>query len=275
MTVIFNRPGIHLNGKEQDMSDENGAGTAEKIEPMASADAAKRQRSSIAFPYMDLGEAVAIAAAIHKNVGTGSCTPDQLAPWVKQSPTSSGFRMRLAAGRLFGLIDTERGNAIRLTDLGRLVVDPQREREGRAQAFLSVPLFQAVHDKFKGTVVPPTAAFEKELIGLGVAATLKETARRVLERSAEQAGFYATSRDQLVMPGISPVSPQEASDEKKGKNGGGNGGDDGDGTGVDPIISGLLKRLPKTGVVWPKAQRKLWLQLLEGSFDLIYQDDEV
>jgi hypothetical protein len=41
---------------------------------------------------------------------------------------------------------------------------------------------------------------------------------------------------------------------------------------ADPIIEGLLKRLPKSGEVWPKAQRKLWLQLLEGSFELIYQD---
>jgi hypothetical protein len=34
---------------------------------------------------------------------------------------------------------------------------------------------------------------------------------------------------------------------------------------IDPIIAGLLKRLPKSGDIWPKAQRKLWLQLLEGS----------
>jgi hypothetical protein len=34
----------------------------------------------------------------------------------------------------------------------------------------------------------------------------------------------------------------------------------------------LLKRLPKTGDVWPEADRKLWLQLLEGSFKLIYKD---
>jgi hypothetical protein len=33
--------------------------------------------------------------------------------------------------------------------------------------------------------------------------------------------------------------------------------------------AGLLKRLPKTGDVWPEADRKLWLQLLEGSFKLI------
>ena len=40
------------------------------------------------------------------------------------------------------------------------------------------------------------------------------------------------------------------------------------------IIAGLLKRLPKSGEKWPKAQRKLWLQLLEGSFDLIYDNVE-
>ena len=41
---------------------------------------------------------------------------------------------------------------------------------------------------------------------------------------------------------------------------------------IDPIIEGLLKRLPKSGDVWPEAERKLWLQLLEGSFKLIYKD---
>jgi hypothetical protein len=42
---------------------------------------------------------------------------------------------------------------------------------------------------------------------------------------------------------------------------------------LTPIIAGLLKRLPKAGEVWPKAQRKLWLQLLEGSFEVIYEDE--
>jgi hypothetical protein len=41
---------------------------------------------------------------------------------------------------------------------------------------------------------------------------------------------------------------------------------------IDPIIRGLLSRLPKSGDVWPEDQRKLWLQLLEGSFRLIYRD---
>jgi len=41
---------------------------------------------------------------------------------------------------------------------------------------------------------------------------------------------------------------------------------------LDPIIQGLLSRLPKSGDVWPETERKLWLQLIEGSFKLIYKE---
>lgn len=43
---------------------------------------------------------------------------------------------------------------------------------------------------------------------------------------------------------------------------------------IDPIIQGLLARLPESGGVWPEAERKLWLQLLEGSFKLIYRNGD-
>ena len=41
---------------------------------------------------------------------------------------------------------------------------------------------------------------------------------------------------------------------------------------IDPIIMGLLARLPKTGDVWPENERALWLELLKGSFKLIYKE---
>ena len=41
---------------------------------------------------------------------------------------------------------------------------------------------------------------------------------------------------------------------------------------IDPIIRSLLARLPKSGDIWPEAERKLWIQPLEGSFKLIYKD---
>lgn len=40
----------------------------------------------------------------------------------------------------------------------------------------------------------------------------------------------------------------------------------------DQIIQGLLARLPKPGDVWPAAARRIWLDVLEASFDLIYKD---
>jgi hypothetical protein len=41
---------------------------------------------------------------------------------------------------------------------------------------------------------------------------------------------------------------------------------------LDPIIDGLLERLPAPGDYWDKAQRKLWLTIIEQVFDLIYDD---
>ena len=257
------------------MSDENGAGTVENIKK----DEGKRQRSSIAFPYMDLNEAIALAKAIHNNVGTGTCSDKQLGPWVKLSPTSSGFRSRLTASRLFGLIDTDRWEALRLAELGRLVVDSKREREGRAKAFLNVPLYAALHDKYRGSALPPTAALEKELVGLGVASTLTDTARRVLERSAEQAGFYEAGRDRLVLPGYTPSeAAHEVVAEKQGGggNGGRHGGSSGGGNDIgehDPLIIGLFRKLPPPESEWSTAARLKRLQTAANIFDLLYTGD--
>lgn len=52
------------------------------------------------------------------------------------------------------------------------------------------------------------------------------------------------------------------------------GGGGGDPPEIDPIIQGLLSRLPRSGDVWPEADRKLWLELLEGSFRLNYKDKQ-
>ena len=43
---------------------------------------------------------------------------------------------------------------------------------------------------------------------------------------------------------------------------------------IDPIIRALLTHLPPPGDVWPKEARKLWLDLLTGSFGMIYREVE-
>ncbi|MGD9814652.1 MAG: hypothetical protein AB7Q23_14275 [Hyphomonadaceae bacterium] len=101
---------------------------------------------------------------------------------------------------------------------------------------------------------------------MGVSEKQKDRARQVFERSAEQAGYFEHGKNKLVAPGVQQGARQEnkREDEKRG-GGGGGGGDD-----VDPIIKGLLARLPPTGASWPASERKLWLDLLENSFKLIY-----
>jgi hypothetical protein len=234
---------------------------------------ATRQRSKIAFPYMDLKAAVDMTIAIYNNVGASECDDSQLGPWTGQSAKSSTFRVQVYAARTFGLLEGE-GGKHKLSELGRAVVDPDRARGAKAQAFLNVPLYKAIYEKYRDGVLPPAAALQRDIVELGVAEKQKDRARLVFERSAEQAGFFEHGRGRLVMPGVRSDLDSPEPKERPGGRGGGNGGDDGRTKmpDIDPIITGLLARLPKAGAVWPEPERELWLQLLKGSFQLIYKD---
>jgi hypothetical protein len=236
----------------------------------------KRERSTIQFPYNDLDDAVVIAKAVHENAGL-SCTIDQLAAYVKNSLTSGAFRLRVSNASIFGLTENERGE-IRLTPLGRRIADSSQEGVARTEAFLTVPLYARIHENYKGFTLPGAAALEKFMREVGVSGKQTGKARQAFMRSARQAGFFAHGEDRLVRPaernpGTKPIE-ETRNETESPKNETRTGGGDGGGTrpDIDPIIRGLLARLPKSGEVWPKAQRKLWLQLLEGSFELIYQD---
>ena len=110
------------------MSGENIANVTDANEDSGDA----RQRSTIGFPYNNLGDAFEIAQAIHSHVGTGDCDDAQVSAWVNQSPKSSSYRIQISAARMFGLVETTNGHH-KLTSLGRMIVDPQREREARAE----------------------------------------------------------------------------------------------------------------------------------------------
>lgn len=78
------------------------------------------------------------------------------------------------------------------------------------------------------------------------------------------------------MPPFTSGSPGSREDEKPGdRNGGGGGGGEGgdDGTPLDPVIKSLVNKLPKAGSIWSERDRDLWLELLKGSFKLIYLDE--
>lgn len=245
---------------------------ATEAEILAAAEEAEKQgRSTIEFPYMNLTDAIAVAQGIRDTTGSGVCQHDQLAAALSLSPKSSGYRMRLSAARLFGLMESAAGG-VKLTDLGHGVVDSARSRESRAKAFLKVPLFAKIYDNNRGKQLPPPAALEREMEALGVAPKQKERARQVFQRSAEVAGFFDMDRTRLIMPAgagadTPPVEEKKDVSEKE-KNGGG-----GPPTGLHPFIQGLLQTLPIPDTDWSMQDRVKWLQTAANIFDLIYKGE--
>lgn len=224
-----------------------------------------RDRSTIAFPYLDLEDGEEIARAIHTNAGT-SCSIDNLAGYLGQAARGGGFRTRILSAKTFGLIDNPRGQ-VALTDLGKRIVDPAQERAARVAAFLTVPLHKAVYDKFKGNILPPRAALTREIQTLGVAQSQADRARQVMERSAEHASFFAHGRDRLVEPVIQAGHGEKHKHEEPPKPQGGGGGDQG----YHPFIQGLLRKLPNPETEWKDEDRVKWLDAAVRIFDLMYE----
>ncbi|MGH6871002.1 MAG: hypothetical protein ACREHE_05790 [Rhizomicrobium sp.] len=259
------------------MSGENVTSVADADEDEGDA----RQRSKIQFPYNNLGDAIEVAQTLHSNAGTGECDDSQLSAWMNLSSKSSGYRIQISAARLFGLIETTSGNH-KLTPLGRMIVDPQRERDARARAFLNVPLYKAVFEKYKGGVLPPAAALERDIIGLGVAEKQTGRARQVFERSAEQAGYFEHGKSRLVMPAVAQrdeVVEDKPGDDthdkpdggKSGSGGGIGGGDTG--LNLDPLLIALLKKIPPTKEGWAAPKRVRWLRTFAMNVSEIYDTE--
>jgi len=252
---------------------------AENINPIEvdddelSGDVKSRQRSTIGFPYNDYQAAIDVATAIHSNVGHGMCSAsNQLAAWMGQSGKSSGFRTQLAAARLFDLIESDNSESYHLTELGVRAVDPSQARSAKAEAFLRVPLFNALYEKYKGGVTPPTAALEREIVSLGVSEKQKARARQAFENSAEQTGFREQGANRLVLPAVVVKPPQ---DKPSGNGGGGSNGGSGDGgLNLDPLLLALIQKIPTQGEKWSAEKRLRWFKTFAMNVSQVYDSDE-
>ncbi len=227
-----------------------------------------RERSKIGFPYTDLDDAVAVAKAIFQHGGQQGTT-DQLAAWLEHENVDSGaFKIKILAARMFGVIQTK-DDTVSLTDLGNQIVDPKAEHAARAQAFLHVPLYRAIYEKYKGRMLPGDAALESEMGTLGVAPKQKSRARQGFQRSAEQAKLFAQGKDRLVLPGgVSLDSkpnggPNRKMDQPQAITATGD---------LDPMLSMLFESLPPSGSEWSSDARQQWLEILRRAFDRVYKD---
>lgn len=252
--------------------DETEVGTGQDSPDKSDKDEpAARVRSTIGFPYFGIEEAVNIARIVHDSYG-GRCEIDQLAASLKQKPASGGFRLKLSSARLFGLVTTNSGT-VSITGLGSLSIDSHKGPAARVTAFLNAPLFRALFERFRGRTLPSDKGLEAAIADLGVSAKQVTTARQVFQRSADYAGFFAHGRDRLVLPAAGTLDINGAEDA---------GGDDhasfeqdhdeSESTSVmtDPLITGLLKRLPDPKAGFSETERKVWLSTLEMNLALIY-----
>jgi hypothetical protein len=253
------------------MATEQNKSTTAGPSPSSGANAAdgERQRSTIEFPYGDLDDAISVARAIY-NQGAVSCTRAQLAGWMNQSMSSGAFNTRLGTARIFGLIDTERG-AINLTEIGRRIVDATQERAARVEAFLAVPLYRRLFEDHQGHVLPPRPkGLEHAMTKMGVAPKQTDRARQAFERSAQQAGFFATGTERLVMPAVPASSPSPSNEPMRGPNTSTKGGGRGGGGGHPSLlIEGLFQSIPEDLSNWTAEDQARWLQTAAGVFGLI------
>jgi hypothetical protein len=242
-----------------------------------------RQQSTIQFPYGDLDSAVEVARAIFEKGGGGSCSQDQLVAYLGHSEPSGTFRQKVSSAKIFGLVEAAGVGEVRLTDLGHRVVDRSQERQAKSEAFLNVELYRKLYDEHKGRILPPRPApLERTFVNYGVSPKQKDKARQAFERSAQQAGFFEHGRDRLVMPsGASAQLKPEKEDARRPPSGGGgagNGGDGADGLELDPLIVGLLKRMPPPPDGWPAPDMARWAKAFLMNLSFIYGhtvDDDV
>src|SRR5579884_3508992 len=236
-----------------------------------------RERSTIDFPYNSLDYAVAIAKAVHK-LGGNECRLDSLAAELgHETANSGGFRQKLSSAHTFGLTSLAQG-VVTLTELGGKIVDSEQEKAARVEAFLKVPLYNAIYEEFKSGALPPTSGLEAKMVFLGVANKQKERARQVFQKSAKEAGFFAYGTTKLVYPALGAASaqkPKEPEDRQSDSKNRGGSGDGGNGNKRHPFIEGLLETLPPAALGTPKTEwslkeRQDWLQTAAGIFNLIY-----
>jgi len=242
---------------------------------------AKRQNtpSTIGFPYRDLESAISVAQVI-LNAGGVALTTDQLAGVMGLQAGSGNFVVRMATARMFGLVSYQ-GGKYELTDLGFAILDKdeKRQKQARATAFLTVPLYKRTYDEFKGKQLPPRPiALEQAFVRFGVSFKQKDTARLIFDKSATQAGFFAAGIDRLIEPIIGaappPPPPLPPSEEPGNGNRQPNDGDsEPDVSGFHPFIQGLLDTLPEPNTNWAVEGRAKWLMAANNIFDLIYKGD--
>lgn len=252
----------------------------ENVEARMTLHGAKREQSTILFPYLDLNAGTEVAKAVYNARGHSAVEAHELAAQMGQT-ISGAFRLKTGTARIFGLTEKEGREGTKLSEIGKRIIEPETERAARADAFMAVPLYAAIYEKYKGQRLPPPKALEREMVALGVSSKQADKARQAFERSARQAGYFELGEDRLVRPrgaetGAGAGSSARVDNDDNGGGGGGSSGSGGGSGGDDdlhPFVRGLLQTLPPPDTVWSVQARADWLAAAALMFKLIYKGD--
>ena len=238
-----------------------------------------REKTKISFVYADLESAIALATALLANAGM-TCTTAQLATWMNKSAEGGTFRGILGAARTFGLVETQHRGQVSLTQLGQNVLNAATSKDAICTSFLHVELHSAIYKNFEGQTLPPPAAIERHIEGLGVPPKQKTRARQTFTRSAQFAGFIDSATGRFIKPASSaPSTPEPLTETHNGKTGAGAGGGGGGGDELvlDPLLKALLRKIPTVDEGWPAGPRARWFKTFAMNVSQIYDtgDDVV
>lgn len=156
-----------------------------------------RQRSVYLFPAYGFTTALDIARRVEES-GGGSLTEETLAVNLGLSAKSSGFRLKSLAARQFQLI-SKQGDTLFTTPVAKAIFKPTSgddAQRGFREAFLSIPLFQAVAERYRGQRLPDSQTLrnvlEREFY---VEHTRVQQAERMLLDSARDAHLLKHTSD--------------------------------------------------------------------------------
>lgn len=172
-------------------------------------------RSQYLFPVYDLGVALNVTQRVEED-GGGRLTEETLAINMGASAKSSAFRLKTLTARQFGLLDKSRG-MLSTTQRAKAVFKPtaagERERALR-DSFLSMPLFRAVADRFRGQPLPDGDALRNVLEReFGVGHERVQSAERMLLDSARDSGCLVTNNGRTYLSTDTEAATENVFDE--------------------------------------------------------------
>ena len=121
-------------------------------------------RSVYLFPAYDFSVAKQIAERVEQD-GGGKLSEHTLARAMEQSVKSSAFQLRVLTARQFGLV-IRHDKEVETTTLAKAILKPLAPDErfkGMAEAFMNIPLFKVVAERYKGRPLPHGQDFRNVL----------------------------------------------------------------------------------------------------------------